>query len=49
MEVPEVAIYPDSGKYGVYAGTPPGRPPTGDTIRRIYRMEDDVNYWDDEN
>ncbi|MFB6157808.1 MAG: cupin domain-containing protein [Haloferacaceae archaeon] len=47
MEDPDVVAYPDSGKVGVYAGSPPG----GEAERSIhgyYRREDDVSYWLDE-
>ena len=48
MIVPEVSEYPDSGKYGVFAGMPTGKPPAEDTVRKIYRKDDDVNYWEGE-
>lgn len=48
MIVPEITEYPDSGKYGVFAGIPTARPATEDTIRKIYRIEDDVSYWEGE-
>lgn len=48
MIVPEVTEYPDSGKYGVFAGTPTARAVTEDTVRKIYRMGDDVSYWEGE-
>jgi len=47
MVEPEVTVYPDSEKLGVYAGSPPGgreeRPVSG-----YYRIDDDVDYWEDE-
>lgn len=48
MIIPEVTEYPDSGKYGVFAGMPTGKPPTEDTVRKIFRMDGDVNYWEGE-
>ena len=48
MIVPEVSEYPDSGKYGVFAGMPTGKPPNADTVRKIYRIDSDVDYWDGE-
>lgn len=48
MEIPEITQYPDSGKYGVFAGMPTARPMTEDTIRKFYRINNDVNYWDGE-
>lgn len=48
MRDPDVVVYPDSGKLGVFAGAPPG----GDEERRdvsgYYRIGDDVDYWDGE-
>jgi uncharacterized cupin superfamily protein len=47
MHEPEVTVYPDSGKLGVYSGSPPGgrseRP-----IHGYYRFDDDVDYWEGE-
>lgn len=48
MEIPEVVEYPDSGKVGVFAGSPPGRPPTDESIRHWARVEDGVDYWEGE-
>ena len=48
MIVPEVTEYPDSGKYGVFAGTPTARQVTEDTVRKIYKMDGDVSYWEGE-
>jgi len=47
MQDPDVTVYPDSGKIGVYAGSPPG----GDDPRTVdgyYCRDDDVDYWLDE-
>ncbi len=48
MLEPEVAEYPDSGKFTVMSGSPPG----GDkSVRRIYyigREDSAVDYWDGE-
>ncbi len=47
MEQPEVAEYPDSGKVGVIAGSPPGA--QGErALFSFYRAGDDVDYWDGE-
>lgn len=48
MEVPEVVEYPDSGKLGVIAGSPGGRPPAADSIRHFTHLKDAVDYWDGE-
>ena len=47
MRDPDVTVYPDSGKVGVFAGSPPG----GDgerTVHGYFRQDDAVDYWDDE-
>jgi len=48
MEMPEVAEYPESGKLGVFCGSPPGRPASGDSIRHFTRVKDAVDYWEGE-
>jgi len=47
MSEPDVTVYPDSGKIGVYAGSPPGGREER-TVSGYYRLEDDVDYWDGE-
>lgn len=47
MTEPDVTVYPDSEKLGVFAGSPPG----GRDDRQVhgyYRRDDDVDYWTDE-
>jgi len=47
MDDPEVTVYPDSEKVGVFVGSPPG----GEGERSVhgyYRSEDAVDYWTDE-
>jgi uncharacterized cupin superfamily protein len=47
MNDPDVTVYPDSGKVGVYAGAPPGD--RGDrTVSGYFRRDEDVDYWDGE-
>jgi len=44
MSEPDVTVYPDSGKIGVFVGSPPG----GRGARShhgYYRLEDGVDYW----
>lgn len=47
MEEPDVTVYPDSEKFGVYVGAPPGargnRPLEG-----YYNIDDTVDYWEGE-
>ena len=47
MQDPDVTVYPDSGKIGVYAGSPPGGEGDRD-VSGYYRRDDDVDYWTDE-
>lgn len=45
MREPDVTVYPDAGKFGVYTGSPPG----GREVRALegyYRIEDTVGYWE---
>ncbi|SFR33705.1 cupin domain-containing protein [Halogeometricum limi] len=47
MRDPDVSVYPDSEKVGVFAGAPPG----GDgerTVSGYFKREDTVDYWEDE-
>jgi len=45
VEDPEVVEYPDSGKYGVTVGRPPGGAPTDARLRVIAFKKDGVDYW----
>jgi uncharacterized cupin superfamily protein len=47
MIEPDVTVYPDSGKFGVYAGAPPGSSDER-TVSGYYRLADDVDYWEGE-
>lgn len=47
MDEPDVTVYPDSEKFGVFVGSPPG----GQSERSLhgyYRLDDAVDYWDGE-
>ncbi len=47
MNEPDLTVYPDSGKMGVYVGAPPGG--RGDrSLEGYYRIDDDIDYWDGE-
>jgi uncharacterized cupin superfamily protein len=43
---PEVCLYPDSDKV-MARERPPGRPADG-TVRKLFRMPDEVDYWEGE-
>ncbi|MFC4357000.1 cupin domain-containing protein [Halobium salinum] len=47
MREPDVSVYPDSGKIGIFAGSPPGSDEPR-TVEGYYRREDTVDYWLDE-
>ncbi len=47
MSEPDVTVYPDSNKLGVYVGSPPGGRGDRD-LQGYYRIDDDVDYWDDD-
>ncbi|EMA30582.1 cupin domain-containing protein [Halobiforma nitratireducens] len=47
MREPDITVYPESEKIGVFAGSPPG----GDderTVEGYFRRADEVEYWLDE-
>lgn len=47
MNEPDVTVYPDSDKFGVFVGSPPGG--SGErSIHGYYFVDDDVDYWDGE-
>ncbi|RQG97614.1 cupin domain-containing protein [Natrarchaeobius oligotrophus] len=45
MVEPDVTVYPETEKLGVFVGSPPG----GDerSLHGFYRIDDDVDYWED--
>ena len=47
MSEPDVTVYPDSEKFGVYVGAPPGSDDKR-VLDGYYRIDDDVDYWDGE-
>jgi uncharacterized cupin superfamily protein len=48
MRDPDVTVYPDSGKIGVYAGSPPGGDSTERVVGGYYPRDGNVDYWRDE-
>jgi uncharacterized cupin superfamily protein len=47
MREPDVTVYPDSGKIGVFAGSPPGG--RGErTVSGYHLRDDEISYWDGE-
>jgi uncharacterized cupin superfamily protein len=47
MNEPDVTVYPDSEKFGVYTGGPPGGEADRD-VSGYYERESDVDYWEGE-
>lgn len=48
MEEPEVVEYPDSGKFGVVAGSAPGSVRAERSLTFFGRRADSLDYWDGE-
>ena len=48
MESPDIMEYPDSEKFGVFAGAAPGGDSAERTFSHFGRIEDAVGYWEDE-
>lgn len=48
MIEPDIMIYPDSGKVGVFAGAAPGGPKEKRTMSRFFRQGDEVDYYEGE-
>jgi uncharacterized cupin superfamily protein len=45
MNDPDVTVYPDTDRIGVFAGSPPGSDEER-TVQGYYRREDTESYWD---
>lgn len=48
MIEPDIMLYPDTGKVGVFAGAPPGGPKEKRTLHAFLRGDATVDYWDGE-
>lgn len=48
QQAPDIAIYPDSGKFFVVAGSAPGGDKAARTFAHVGRLADAVDYWADE-
>ncbi|MFB6104847.1 MAG: cupin domain-containing protein [Halobacteriaceae archaeon] len=44
MTDPDVTVYPDSEKFGVFVGSPPGGREDR-SLHGFYRIDDDVDFW----
>jgi len=47
MDDPDVLVYPDSGKVGIYTGSAPGDHDDRE-LTKYFPMDEDVDYWQDE-
>jgi Uncharacterized conserved protein, contains double-stranded beta-helix domain len=47
MTEPDVTVYPDSEKFGVYVGSPPGGREERD-LEGYYEQDANVDYWENE-
>ncbi len=45
MNEPDVTVYPEMGKFGVYVGAAPGSR-EGRSLEGYYRLNDETDYWD---
>lgn len=48
MEDPDAMGYPESGKFAVFVGPPPGGSKAGRSFEHIGRTGDAVGYWEGE-
>jgi uncharacterized cupin superfamily protein len=48
MREPDVVVYPDSNKIGVFAGAAQGGAPQALTLRKFVSLAGEVDYWDGE-
>ncbi len=48
MSEPDVMVYPDSGKVGIFAGAAPGGPKEKRTFSKFLRSDAEVGYFDGE-
>ncbi|MFC4437267.1 MULTISPECIES: cupin domain-containing protein [Natrialbaceae] len=47
MNEPDVTIYPEMGKFGLYVGSPPGGRDER-TFEGYYRIDDETSYWEED-
>ncbi|KRT66411.1 MAG: cupin domain-containing protein [Candidatus Dadabacteria bacterium CSP1-2] len=46
MLEPDVIVYPDSNKIGIFVGSAPGGPKEKRTVHKYLRGDAEVDYWD---
>lgn len=45
MREPDIIVYPDSAKVGLFAGSPPGGAPQPSTLKKFLSLTGEVDYW----
>ncbi|WP_121742315.1 cupin domain-containing protein [Natronorubrum halophilum] len=45
MNEPDITVYPEMGKFGLFVGSPPGGRDER-SLEGYYRLDDDVDYWE---
>ncbi len=48
MLKPDITLYPDSSKVGLFAGAAPGGPVKKRTLKKFLRLNEELDYWEDE-
>ena len=48
MQAPDIVVYPDSAKVGLFAGAAPGGSPQQLTLRKFLALGGEVDYWEGE-
>jgi uncharacterized cupin superfamily protein len=48
MLEPDIALYPDSGKIGIFAGAAPGGSAQKKTLKKFLRLDEELDYWEGE-
>lgn len=48
MEEPDVVMYPDSEKVGIFAGSAPGGDKEERTYQAYHKVDESLDYWEDE-
>jgi hypothetical protein len=48
MIEPDVMVYPDSGKIGLFAGSAPGGPKEKRTLSKFLRSDAEIGYYEGE-
>jgi hypothetical protein len=48
MAEPDIIVYPDSGKVGLFAGSAPGGPKEKRTLHKYLKKDAEVGYFDGE-